>query len=300
MNYYEIDERQAKIAKSMNSFYDYEENSETENYKNMVDEAMKIANDKKSKVDAIYHEKIDNLIDVYAKKLSKNINDRNLIDSRCPSVLIVGGGNFPNGKKAKQNIARDKNYKEFNEIQSLLNKIKTIGTGGIKSDDPGAIEKLKIKLERLEANHAEMKMINAYYRKNKTLDGCPNIDEEIINNFNDSVSRGLYANPKPFQSFSLANSSAEIKRIKSRIDSLEANKKIPDNSGWTFDSGTVVFNSEIDRVQIFYNEKPSEELRSKLKSNGFKFAPSQNNAWQRQLTNNGIYSAKKMTQEVTR
>lgn len=42
------------------------------------------------------------------------------------------------------------------------------------------------------------------------------------------------------------------------------------------------------------DEKPDAETRSILKSNGFRFAPSQNNAWQRHLNNNGRYALKRV------
>ena len=41
---------------------------------------------------------------------------------------------------------------------------------------------------------------------------------------------------------------------------------------------------------LFFDEKPTEQQRAQLKANGFKWAPSQD-AWQRQLTDNAIYSA---------
>ena len=46
-------------------------------------------------------------------------------------------------------------------------------------------------------------------------------------------------------------------------------------------------NMEDNRIQIFFDEKPEEDTRQELKSNGFKWAPSKN-AWQRQLNENGI------------
>ncbi len=38
----------------------------------------------KARVDPMYHEKIDGLIDRYARKLAENLNERNVIDARCP------------------------------------------------------------------------------------------------------------------------------------------------------------------------------------------------------------------------
>ena len=60
-----------------------------------------------------------------------------------------------------------------------------------------------------------------------------------------------------------------------------------------FDGGTVVNNLTDERVQIFFEEKPSQEVRQKLKYNGFRWAPSVG-AWQRKNTSRGLYVAATM------
>lgn len=52
-----------------------------------------------------------------------------------------------------------------------------------------------------------------------------------------------------------------------------------------FNSGHFEENYEIERTQIFFNDKPNEEMREKLKSRGWHWSPS-NHTWQRQLTEN--------------
>ena len=69
-----------------------------------------------------------------------------MIDARVPSILISGGGNFPVTKKHKQNAARDRNYGEYAEISKLLDKVRSVGMGGISADDDLAVEKLTKKL----------------------------------------------------------------------------------------------------------------------------------------------------------
>ena len=101
----------------------------------MVDKAAGIAEKQKARVDPMYHEKIDYLVDLYARKLAENLNQANVIDARVPSIMISGGGNFPNRKKEKQNAARDKNMGEYMHIQGLLDKIRSTGMGGISADD---------------------------------------------------------------------------------------------------------------------------------------------------------------------
>ena len=141
--YYEINEAAAKRAKDMNSFSDYKPGSATSAYRQMVDKAYAIAERQKARVDPMYHDKIDALVDRYAKKLAANLNESHVIDGRVPSILIAGGGNFPVRKKEKQNAARDRNMQEWQDVQGILNKIRSTGMGGISMDDPQAAAKLE-------------------------------------------------------------------------------------------------------------------------------------------------------------
>ena len=64
--YYEISEVSAKRAKDMNSYSDYVPGSATAGYRTMVDEAYALAEKQKARVDPMYHDKIDALVDCYA------------------------------------------------------------------------------------------------------------------------------------------------------------------------------------------------------------------------------------------
>ena len=178
--YYEISEVAAKRAKDMNSYSDYAPGSAMAGYRAMVDEAYALAEKQKARVDPMYHDKIDALVDRYARRLAENLNERNAIDARVPSILITGGSNFPVAKKAKQNAARDRNYGEYAEIEKLLDKIRSTGRGGISADDDLAVEKLTKKLEGMESQQTMMKAVNAYYRKHKTLEDCPELTAEQV------------------------------------------------------------------------------------------------------------------------
>lgn len=56
----------------------------------------------------------------------------------------------------------------------------------------------------------------------------------------------------------------------------------------------IVRNKEIMRLQLIFDGKPSDETRNKLKSNGFRWAPSQG-AWQRLLNSNAEYALKRIS-----
>ena len=214
----------------------------------------------------------------------------NLIDARVPSILIAGGSNFPVRKKEKQNAARDKNMGEYMQIEGLLDKVRSTGRGGISADDDRAVEKLEAKLAGLEAMQEEMKTVNAYYRKHKTLEGCPVLSAEEIGKLQSSMASDWRKNPVPYPSYLLTNNNANIRRTRQRIEDLKSQSEY---AGWAFPGGRAEINEGENRLQLFFEEKPSEEQRRELKSNGFKWAPSQG-AWQRHLTKNAIYAAGRM------
>ena len=289
--YYPISEEAARHAKEANSYSDYRPGSATAEYRQSVDSAVEVAARQKARVDPMYHEKIDRLLDTYARKLAENMNNSNSIDSRVPSMLITGGGNFPVRKKEKQNAARDKNMEEWRDIQGLLDKIRSTGMGGISADDPNATKKLQEKLSGLEQSQETMKAANAYYRKHKTLDGCPVLSAEQIQKLTASMASRYYgrAATQPFEAYSLQNNNAEIRRVKGRIKELNSlNEAV--FTGWQFDGGKVEVNKQDNRLQVFFDGKPDEATRTELKSNGFRWAPSVG-AWQRQLTANAFYAA---------
>lgn len=288
VKYYPINEAAAKRAKEMNSFSDYTPGSATLEYKSLVNQATEIAENQKKRVDPSFHKKIDALLDTYSKRLAANMNNGFAIDSRVPSVLIAGGSNFPTRKKEKQNAARDKNYGEWKEIQGLLEKIRSTGMGGISADDPDAVKKLNAKLEKLTKAQETMKAVNAYYRKHKNLEGCPELDSEAIEKLKARMEiRGIQ--DKPYPSWALSNNNAEIRRMKERIQSLSVNKEEL-YTGWEFAGGRAEINVKDNRLQLFFDDKPDGKIRDELKANGFRWSP-KSLAWQRQLNSNAIYAA---------
>ena len=296
MTYYPINEDAARRAKNMNSFSDYKEGSATASYRKAVDEAAALAERQKARVDPMYHEKIDRLLDLYARKLAENMNAGFSIDARCPSILISGGSNFPVRKKEKQNAARDRNMEEWRRIQGLLDKIKSVGTGGISSDDPQALAKLEAKLAKLEKHQERMKAANAAIRMkdkekgDKRLAELGYTPEEIA-----ELRAPDFAGRIGYPAYALQNNNANIRRIRERVEELKKRQTEPAPEGWEFDGGRVVVNTDENRLQIIFDGKPDADLRAELKSEGFRWAPSQG-AWQRQLTDNAFRAARRIEQ----
>lgn len=128
--YYPINEEAAKRAKDMNSFSDYQPGSATASYRAMVDEAYAAAERQKARVDPMYHDKIDALVDRYARKLAENLNERNVIDARVPSILISGGGNFPVTKSTSRTLPGIATMESMRRFQSCLIKSALLAWAG--------------------------------------------------------------------------------------------------------------------------------------------------------------------------
>ena len=158
----------------------------------------------------------------------------------------------------------------------------------ISSDDPDAIGKLKEKLEERRTLQVYMKNVNAYYRKYGTCRGMDGISDEQANKFDEDVKSGLSWG-MPFPTYALSNNNQEIHRLEKRLKSLEAARELG-YVGWEFEGGRVEANEDKNRLQVFFDAIPPEEVRKELKGHGFKWARSEG-AWQRQLTRNAIYTA---------
>ena len=259
-----INEELARQAWEMNHMRDYEKGSATEEYRSYVNEAEELAEKCKATTDSLFHAKIDRLLEVYRAKIAEAINYSNKVDAMCPSILISGAGNFPTRKKAKQNARRNAVRQMFEDCEKLLDKMRGVGRAGVSADDPDAVAKLKVKLKEREDAQQKMKLANLAARKMKQ--------------------------DAPYASFYLSNNNAEIRRLKKRIEELENR---PHFEGWEFPGGAVEVDEADNRVRIRHDEKPAQEIIDALKSNGFKWSPF-HKAWQRQLTRDAMWAAKKL------
>ena len=301
--YYDINEQTARRAHDNMSMRDYHEGSATAEYRAAVDRAAAELEKVKAQCKTQeQRERAEWYFDRYARKLSEAINRDNEIGTRCPSVMISGAGNFPVRKKEKQVAAWDANRENFKKADYYLGLMRRAHLQSVQSNDPEVIEYLQDKLEGLEAAHQRMKEANAYYRKHKTLDGCPGISEKTrefltrpgVFACGDGSPLALYR--CPFPTYALTSSLATIKRTRERLEALQAAKAAPaedeQHDGYTYRE-----DNEIMRVQFIFDGKPDEETRSILKANGFRWAPSQG-AWQRQLTPAGRAAAERVKKQL--
>lgn len=256
-NYAPVNEDLARRAKENISFSDYKQGTATARANGYTDCIVEYANSlliDNPTEDSEKLEKVQNYIDRYSKKIAGAIDKENSITCRCPSILITGGGNFPVRKKEKQNAAAEAHWRATKELYETdnnnyyFNKIRLILTdsGIIKSDDKNAVQKIKDKIAKLEQAEIDK------WGYNKTE--IRRLKERLLQ---------------------LAQFKAEAKEQKQE-DRKESIKG---------EDVTVKENTELMRLQILFEGIPAKETRDRLKSNGFKWSPSQG-AWQRLLNDN--------------
>ena len=249
-----------------------------------------------------YEEKKQARIDYYKEKSGKatqESQDHYNNYKKMVDVIPLGQPILVDHYSAK----RDRNYRDrtFNQIgksveaqkkaEYYANKAEAAESNtAISSDDPEALTKLKGKLASLEEAQSDMKRINAYYRKNGSLLGCEGITDEEAQKIGSKIEKAYSWNKIPFASYSLTNNNAEIRRLKDRIKQLETKREFV---GWEFEGGEVKVNNEINRLQIFFDEKPDEATRKELKGNAFKWSGKEK-AWQRQLNENCLYAVNRI------
>ena len=290
MQYYEINEQTARRANDVNSMSDYRPGSATEEYRAAVDKAAALVQARKAKISPYYHDKLDALLDRYARRLADYYNAYYRNESACPSILVCGGSNFPVRKKQKQNARRESLWQEYKKIDTILDKIRSVGTGAVDLTDPHARELLQDRLQQEQNALDYCKAANAYYRKHKTLRGYASLTDEQADAITDPEAFSIKLYGKPYGDFELSSLRGKIKRVQARLadlDKLQAAAQQPDNTT-KFDGGEIVRNAEENRLQILFDEIPDADTRDALKSNGFRWSP-RNKAWQRQLTQNAEF-----------
>lgn len=299
--YGSIDEETARNAHYCVHMGDYKPGSATASYRNSVNKAAQMVEQQKARVSAFYHDKLDALLNSYARRLAQWTNDYNRNQSSYPSQFIAGAGNFNMRKHNRQMSREDSLWEEYRQIEAILDKIRSVGTGPVDLADPHAREMLTERLNSQRQMLEDAKTANAYYRKHKTLEGCPGLSEK---NRAWLTRPGVFASGdgspisqygSPFPAYELASIRGKIERTEQRLAELDRREQqaAEPQTGTAFDGGQIVRNIDLNRLQILFDAIPDADTRAALKQNGFRWSP-KNQAWQRQLTDNAERAARQV------
>ena len=197
--------------------------------------------------------------------------------------------------------AADRSLEASQKAEYYRRKAAAVGRGGISSDDPDAVSKLREKIVRAKEKQEYMKGANRAVRAAYKAGLRENSDTESLailikavkkatgKEISEAVARELIApdccGRRGFPDYALQNNRANIRRMEKRLHELEATSELDDEEQKI--AGSITFKIEDNRVQFVFPGKPPEEIRAMLKRHAFKWSPSRG-AWVRKATANGM------------
>ena len=126
-------------------------------------------------------------------------------------------------------------------------------------------------IEALKSKQDMMKSVNALIRKGKIKEAEELAGGKLPQDFMGRIG---------FPAYELRNNLANIKRLEAQVKQIDIVRQNKAESGFEFAGGRVEFDPAEIRYNIYFDDIPAEELRSKLKSRGFKWSPKRG-AWTR-------------------
>lgn len=192
-------------------------------------------------------------------------------ESNCMSAAVVGFSKFPVARNEKRtNWAHNHLTRLVQWDETLEKKLKRITRPRLsQTEKADAWEK---KIEALKARQEMMKKCNKLIRSGKQNEAEQIAGIKFVPD---------YAGRIGFPDYALRNNLANIKRLESQIVEVKRMTAKPqEEMSFQFDGGRVEYDADEIRFNIFFDEIPEAEKRSKLKSYGFKWSP-RRSAWTR-------------------
>lgn len=199
---------------------------------------------------------------------------------------------------ARANNAMRRSIEEDKRAKELRAKANAVGTGGISSEDPEAVDKLAAKIAELEADQERMKAANAAIRKHKKGGAQAQVAALVALGYAETVAAKLiepdFCGRVGFPNFMLTNNNANIRRLKARIPQVQAVQAAEEVREQI---GAVEYREEDARVWLVFPGKPAEAIRAELRGHGFKWSPTRG-AWVRQLSNAARYHGRAIAEKA--
>jgi len=215
-------------------------------------------------------------------------------NSKCASSMITGPANFNVRKHEKANNSERNHYNAFMLWREKAKKAICKRSQPIKTFSSELV-RYKEELAAMQKNHELMK------ESNKMIAKAKKEGKDISNELMTFVGISKFdADWAMKWGFGLQNNNANMKRVEQRIKELEQKEQNATNVGsqeTRYNGFDLIMNHEADRIQIKHDSRPSAEVITKLKKNGFKWSPSQG-VWQRQITQNAIWTTNHLIKEL--
>lgn len=183
----------------------------------------------------------------------------------------------------------DKGCEAFAKAKALDARAAAVGRGGVSSLDPDASDKLRAKLEKAERFQGLMKSVNAIVRRAPKNQRTPEkVADLVALGVSDTTAEKLfvpdYCGQVGFPGYALSNNSAEIRRLKARLENVEQKQNLTARPVRRIGEIEIRDNTEFQKVELYFPEKPAPTVIDFLKANGFRWIRSAG-CWARSIDN---------------
>lgn len=215
--------------------------------------------------------------------------------------ILIGHHSEAKHRKHAESINTNmrKSVEAQDKAEYLSHRADSVGSAGIASDDPEAVTKLKQKLDRLVQSQELMKAVNKVVRSSHMseedkIEYLVNTHKQTKESAKELLKPDFSGRVVGFASYSLQNNNANIRTTKKRLEDLEAlhNEEPLQANGEAMGTGWELF-EEDGRIKFSFDGIPAEEVRKKLKCNGFKWSR-YSKAWVRKMTPNAVSVTKRL------
>jgi curved DNA-binding protein CbpA len=211
-------------------------------------------------------------------------------NAKVASTHVTGRAGFNVRAQQKKLASAEKRQKAMIDFYNrTLGKIESKFKKKYIAQSGGELVVAKQSLMKAETDMENAKKVNKIIRSKKLTDQ-QKIDKILSN---DLITKPELAEKIVRERIMLSYTSVKnkIKSLKEKIATLELKAQQGELSDedrtFEYDDVTIFFNTDADRIQIFFRSFPSEDIRKTLKGSGFKWSR-KNKAWQRQITDNTV------------
>lgn len=220
--------------------------------------------------------------------------------SRVVSPMIAGPANFPGNRMRKRNDIVQRRLDDLVEFRArTLAAIRLAlhpELQPIMSSDSDAVERLEQKIADAERIQDKMKAANAAIRQHAKEGPEAQLAALLALGLRQSIARNAL---KPdilgqigFPDYAIRNNGANIRRMKQRIGEIRVAQSTP-AAEIEGNSARIEDVPADNRVRLFFLGKPDVAIRSRLKSAGFRWAPTLG-AWQAYRSSGTLATAREI------
>lgn len=171
----------------------------------------------------------------------------------------------------------------------------------IYTEDEDSVERLEEKIAKLERLQQTMKDRNKIV-KSKNLSDEAKISKLIEAGMKDTDAAKLlqpdYCNRIGYSEYVLTNNGAVIRNAKKRLEKVKW-LKAQEEKEYEVNGFRVVENPQENRFQIFFGNKPAEEIRKQLRHAGYRYSY-ENECWQCYMKQWNIDAGKKILMSLVK